>query len=186
MHGNVYCYGRKVIISFKENLSIFYKALSRSTSLYDATRSLLLNGCLMLQLVVMVLSSEIVENEVNIHMRIKYLYFKISILQFQQSSDVFDSAYHTPWNEHKELVSYVKIIMVRSMNPSNLTAGGIVDVNKALLTVVCFKYYKQMIIFSSYLFYASDFKNDVLLLHCNEDICRTCLMWTMHFSHADS
>lgn len=135
---------------------------------------------------VMVFSSEIVENEVNIHTSTTYLNFKIHILQFQQSSDVFDSAYQTPWNEHKELVSYVKILMVRSMIPSNLTAGGIVDVNKPLLTAVCFKYSRQMIVVSSCLFYVTDFENDILLLHCNEDICRTCLMWTMQFSHVNS
>lgn len=66
--------------------------------------------------------------------------------------------------------------MSRAIITSNLTAGGFVDINKPLLTAVCFKYNKKIIGFGNYPMYVLDYENGVLLLYCNEDICRIRLM----------
>lgn len=115
----------------------------------------------MMQMVLMVFSAEIVNEEVRVHIS-KSLCCNSKLFQ---SSNVFNEAYASPWNTHSELSSYVKILMVRAMAPCTLTAGGIIEINKPMMTSVSLNYYVKKSLELSF----SGHKNNIFLLHCDKN-----------------
>lgn len=57
-----------------------------------------------------------------------------------QSLNVGDAAYNSDWYSSPILASYVKMVIVRSLKPATLTAGGIVVVDKQTMTSVSCKW----------------------------------------------
>lgn len=114
----------------------------------------------------MVFSAEIVNEEVA---NLKFVIELFILYVCFQSLNVFDVAYSSPWYRFAEMASYIKIIMARANIPCTLTAGGFVEINKPMMTAVCFFLEIITMQLINFRLMILAYKNDVFLLHCIEN-----------------